>query len=386
MQTQVISQPLVGTPWLERFPEDGGAGEKIRLDGFPFTIGRNESCSLPIDSAKVSREHAAIQSEGGRYWVEDLGSTNGTLLNGQRIDRAVLGDGDVLMIANVQFSFFLPGSGVSRTMATQVLDLGQPGTDTVRSATEIIAGVRRLGEVLNHRAVNTTFQPIVDLARGRVLGYAARGSWNTGSRLASSGDPLMAIECRLTGQIRRLERIMAVEAALEWPGEQSLFVRVHASEFGDPTLLDWLVRLRQILPTTHALVAELPDSAAGETPFARELCDGLRRSGVGMAIDASATGATRWSKDSASRPDYLLLDRTSLSEAQRNAQRRRQLESIIQAGREAGCDTVASDVQTEDEAALCRILGARFGRGDHFGPPQPIEDILYNSKSVRITD
>lgn len=62
-------------------------------------IGRTPECALRIDSAQVSRHHARVIVERGEARVEDLGSKNGTHVEGARIDRPrALGDGDTLVV------------------------------------------------------------------------------------------------------------------------------------------------------------------------------------------------------------------------------------------------------------------------------------------------
>lgn len=59
-----------------------------------FVIGRGRHCDLVIDSAKVSREHAAIVRDGGGWAIEDLGSSNGTWHQRERVERRRIADGD----------------------------------------------------------------------------------------------------------------------------------------------------------------------------------------------------------------------------------------------------------------------------------------------------
>ena len=58
----------------------------------------------------MSRRHAEIRQEGATYWIVDLGSTNGTLLNGKRIERERLHDGDTITLgsSDVVFGRSLP--------------------------------------------------------------------------------------------------------------------------------------------------------------------------------------------------------------------------------------------------------------------------------------
>jgi pSer/pThr/pTyr-binding forkhead associated (FHA) protein len=70
-------------------------------------IGRGKAAGLAIKDPNISREHAVVEQEGGRYFLVDQRSTNGTLVNGQRITRREIADGDVAIICEhqVRFSF-----------------------------------------------------------------------------------------------------------------------------------------------------------------------------------------------------------------------------------------------------------------------------------------
>jgi prophage DNA circulation protein len=71
---------------------DDGAEVPVVKDR--FVIGRGRHCDLVVDSAKVSREHAAIVRDGAGWLVEDLGSSNGTWFQRERITRRRVEDGD----------------------------------------------------------------------------------------------------------------------------------------------------------------------------------------------------------------------------------------------------------------------------------------------------
>jgi pSer/pThr/pTyr-binding forkhead associated (FHA) protein len=81
-------------------------GEAISLEQaqLPLTIGRDSENKLCIESAAISRFHAEIFTDEGNYFLRDLQSTNGTFLNGRKIEREKLGPGDEFSVANINMS------------------------------------------------------------------------------------------------------------------------------------------------------------------------------------------------------------------------------------------------------------------------------------------
>jgi chromosome segregation ATPase len=90
------------------------APELIRIDGdrsISHTLGRRTrigrapGCELHIDSSSVSRHHALILAGTREAIIEDLNSTNGVILNGRKVTRQVLNDGDIVTIGEIQFRY-----------------------------------------------------------------------------------------------------------------------------------------------------------------------------------------------------------------------------------------------------------------------------------------
>jgi pSer/pThr/pTyr-binding forkhead associated (FHA) protein len=72
--------------------------KEVPLGTRPVTIGRAPDNDIPVDNLAVSTYHARVYYEAGRLVVEDLNSLNGSFVNGLRVERAMLNDGDVIEI------------------------------------------------------------------------------------------------------------------------------------------------------------------------------------------------------------------------------------------------------------------------------------------------
>ena len=77
---------------------EGSVLQNVPVTGGPITIGRTPDNSIAIDNLAVSTRHARIEVQQGRFIIDYQGSLNGTFVNGQRVNRATLKDGDVISL------------------------------------------------------------------------------------------------------------------------------------------------------------------------------------------------------------------------------------------------------------------------------------------------
>ncbi len=80
-------------------------GKKHELDQVQTTIGRSRDCDIQLADPNVSRRHAEVRQEGAAYWAVDLDSTNGMEVNGRRLKRAKLRQGDRITLGSTELLF-----------------------------------------------------------------------------------------------------------------------------------------------------------------------------------------------------------------------------------------------------------------------------------------
>ncbi len=107
------TRPISALPVSKRRPflqiEDGSNSRRIALEMESCVIGRSRDAELHLDIDGVSRKHARITRVGQALSLVDLGSKNGTFVNGDRIDVAALHHGDRIQLGPVTLLFMLVG-------------------------------------------------------------------------------------------------------------------------------------------------------------------------------------------------------------------------------------------------------------------------------------
>lgn len=93
MPPRRMTQTILSRSELVRTPPTlvGPSGQRVELSTESVTIGRSDDCDLVLLDDQASRHHAEVSPAGGGYVVEDLGSTNGTMVNGCAVDEQLVG-------------------------------------------------------------------------------------------------------------------------------------------------------------------------------------------------------------------------------------------------------------------------------------------------------
>jgi pSer/pThr/pTyr-binding forkhead associated (FHA) protein len=121
-----------------------GQQQTVPLRAGKVVIGRQDDCQIRIPSPQVSRHHCELTSGAGGLRVRDLGSSNGTIVNGQRVEDASLRPGDVLSIGPMLFVVRIDGEPAlinpealsARVAASSAAPDRQPAPPGARSANE----------------------------------------------------------------------------------------------------------------------------------------------------------------------------------------------------------------------------------------------------------
>lgn len=383
MRTQFMSDSNSGVPWIEYCQVGKSRPIKQELDTLPCVIGRDESADFRVDSGRVSRRHVAVEQAEEAYRLRDLGSTNGTYVNGERISEVNLSDGDVILVADVELTFFSGRSGREES-ATQIMTqpVDGPGAD----GGDLILQVRRWHEVLIHRAIHSRFQPVAALEGGEVLGYEARCEldqppWQ--SHVLES--MLESTECCLAERIFQQHRLFAVEQADGLEEPLHLFLGVRVSEVGAESLLESLLPLIDASARGHQLVIQIPETAVCDIPYFREFIQRLRDQGVQIAYADFRGSPAQIADWHAVAPDFLKLSPSLVRGVSRAGDGGQALRELIEAVREIGCVSIAVGVDSGPDARCLAELGCQYGQGEYCGVGQRINALSNAQVAVAST-
>lgn len=101
-------------------------GRDFRIEKDSSVLGRDGQSDYPIEDDTVSREHCRIRRDGDAFHVHDLGSGNGTYLNGERVYHAALTDGDILKVGESLVLFKEAKARIPISQADVPIDHAEP--------------------------------------------------------------------------------------------------------------------------------------------------------------------------------------------------------------------------------------------------------------------
>jgi EAL domain-containing protein (putative c-di-GMP-specific phosphodiesterase class I) len=375
-----LHQELPGLPpgalvlaYLEHYPEPGGTPHRIPLEHLPFRIGRGTGVQHIVSSRLVSKEHAEISRRDDALRIRDLGSTNGTYVNGERISEAVLAHGDIVHVADKEFLF------VQQDLAWSLHDRG---TDPAGSgqAGGMPQACKLLRDLIAQQRVRILFQPIVRLDSRAPIGYEALGRGNQPGLDASPASLFrLAEQARLAVELSQVFRRRALEEGLGLPGRPVLFCNVHPAELASGSLLPSLLALPAPWQEPRRVVLEVHENVVADSAALGRLRADVRALGFGIAFDDLGAGQSRLVELCEVPPDYVKLDRQLVHGIEHLGPRQEIVQGLVRASRALGFQIIAEGIETPAQAEMCRRLGCQLGQGFLFSLPQSVSQIVARS-------
>jgi EAL domain-containing protein (putative c-di-GMP-specific phosphodiesterase class I) len=330
----------------------------IPVSSSPFLVGRHGHAALTLPCGTVSGVHAELRIESGELIVKDLGSTNGTFVNGARLEgECVVHSGDLLQFAEVVFRVGLDRGHVeARTIA---------GDSSDRALALI-----QFDKLMSEKAVLPHFQPIVDYRTMEVTGYEILGR----SRLFGLNTPhamfSAAAVLDLEAELSRLMRTEGMQCAATLPGNPLMFVNTHPAELVEQGVLEFSLReLRESAPQAR-IVLEIHEAAVTCVRQMREMRALLTELNMGLAYDDFGAGQARIVELGEAPPDYLKFDIELIRDIDHaSPERQRMLASLVNIVHDLGIASLAEGVETEAEHEACRQMGFNYSQGFYYGKP-----------------
>ncbi len=333
---------------------------RVVLTDNVFSIGRHDQNRLCLPNQTVSSRHAELISIPEGLLVRDLGSTNGTFVNGKRVEGSQLaGAGDILQFGSSIFHL------ESADHATK------PLTEKVEVGSDCL-GRLQFVKLFQTAALNPYFQPVVNLQDMSRVGFEALAR----SELVGLETPQImfevAAERNAEIELSCLVRREALHLARLLSPDEQIFLNTHPRELGDPEFLESIHELRETFPE-QSLVLEIHEAAVTDLDLLHRIRETLLALGIGLSYDDFGAGQARLLELGEVPPDVLKFDNQLIHDLPcATRERQRLVECLVTVTKEMGILALAECVETEAEVQLCRELGFDLAQGFYFGAPAPI--------------
>ena len=354
---------------LEGYLDSGEQLQRVALTQFPAQVGRNPAIAVPIVQAEISRVHAEFLVIDNNLVLKDLNSTNGSFVNHQRlIGEKVLHHGDVLHFANYEV----------RVLAEQCSTNSLPN-DMTRVCIESLAsklptGLNELQILLDERAIQAEFQPIVD-CEGQLYGYEVLGR---GGRKDLPRHPmeLFRIAESMPGKDIELSVLMRDCGVSQGYGQSAttrLFMNTHPSELRDiKTLFNTLVRLRKSFQDIP-MVLEIHEDAVTNVSKMKTFAEQLMTMDIELAYDDFGAGQGRLMEMIEVPVRYVKFDIALIRGLYAAPEaKQKMVAALADMTRSMGIQALAEGVEAREDLMMCKKMHFDLIQGYHFGKPSPL--------------
>jgi EAL domain-containing protein (putative c-di-GMP-specific phosphodiesterase class I) len=334
---------------------------EIPIASYPFTIGRRPGNLLSLADPTVSGQHAEIIRRGCEIFIRDLGSTNGTFVNGRRIrDVERLCEGAVL-----QF-------GSARYVAGARRDVEAKATIAADFSEEALAHLL-FDRMLVGVQVRPILQPVVRLDDGTRVGYEVLARSDLPGLETPAAMFRVATERGRELELSQLLRREGLKVSKPLDYGADFYLNTHPVELASPELLHSLERLREEFPRRR-IVLEVHETAVTSTRALVELRARLEELDIRLAYDDFGTGQSRLAELADAPPHILKFDMHLIRGLSSAASDRRKLvTSLVEVALSLNVVPLAEGVETVVEAVACRELGFALAQGFYYGRPAAVD-------------
>jgi EAL domain-containing protein (putative c-di-GMP-specific phosphodiesterase class I) len=338
----------------------GDAIQTVPIDDSPFVVGRGNGISLRLQYRTVSGNHAALWIEDGRLMVRDLGSTNGTYVNGQRIDRPMrISEEDLVHFAEAPFRV--------RCQSTAHYLSGTLHEDVCDQALALV----QFDRLMSERLVLPHFQPIVEIDTARIIGHEILGRGKVFGLESVASMFNAAAQLSVEVELSQLLRWEGVRIGRSLCDNPLLFVNTHPKEMQGSGLIQSLRALRELAGSV-GIVLEIHEAAITCVNSLNELGKQLADLNIEMAYDDFGAGQARLAEIAGARPKYVKFDIgliRGIDSAEEN--RLKMIRTLVNMVKDLEIHALAEGIETPEEAAACRDLSFELAQGFFYGCPAP---------------
>lgn len=329
----------------------------------PFLVGRRSSNTLCLPSSAVSSLHAELVDTGESLVLRDLGSTNGTFVNGRRVrDFVELQPDDLVQFASIPFR-------IARQKASKNLET------ISEDACDYAMLLVQFDKLMAEESVVPHYQPIVDLRSEAIVGYEVLAR---SALVGLEGPATMfaaAAQLNLEAKLSQMMRWKAVEQTMTIGNPPHLFLNTHPVELTEPGLIESMRSLRE-LSTKQPITLEIHEAAVTQVAAMKALRGALRELNVKLAFDDFGAGQARLAELFDVHPDYLKFDMFFVRKIhEASTEKVQMVASLVRMVRDMDIIPLAEGIETPAERQVCTEIGFELAQGYLFGKPTPLSAI-----------
>ena len=257
-------------------------------------------------------------------------------------------------------------------------------------ATERASMEQALRTAVRNDEIVPYFQPLIDLASGKLIGFEALARWNRGTGVATPPEVFIGLAEQIGVITELTDNLLrhSCRIATTWPSELTLSFNVSPMQMTDKLLGLRIVRALDAagLPPPRLEIEVTESAVVREIETATQIIADLRSAGVKVALDDFGTGFSSLSQLGNFSFDRIKVDRSFVAECEHDPKRLKIIKAILNLGKGLGISTTAEGIETDDQMRLMRELGCDNGQGYLFSAALPSNELpkYINEEPIRL--